>query len=406
MLDVVLESARALVLLCLLLFLVHVGRTRFTTANPDWNWIVGGFSLLLFGSLIDITDNFETLNRFVVIGDTETEAFLEKVVGFLGGFVAVTIGLVRWIPKQLTEREQAEELLRAAIEGIPEGFAFYDADDRLAVVNSKMAKTYPLISDLFVPGTTFEEVLRIGIERGQFTEAKGREEEFLQEILDYHRDPKGAVEYDLPDGRYIRVEEKRVPSGGVVGIRTDITELKQAEEALRRNEERLERLATTDPLTGANNRRSFFEQGEKELHRARRHKRPLSLMMVDIDHFKRVNDTHGHAIGDEVLKRLVSKCNDTLRTQDILGRFGGEEFAAVLPEVGLASATKAAERLRRALEDLEVETSEGTLKFTVSIGVSECRYDDESLETALARADKALYSAKESGRNRVVAEAI
>ena len=170
--------------------------------------------------------------------------------------------------------------------------------------------------------------------------------------------------------------------------------------------ERLERLATTDPLTGANNRRSFFEQGEKELHRARRHKRPLSLMMVDIDHFKRVNDTHGHAIGDAVLKRLVSKCNDTLRTQDILGRFGGEEFAAVLPEVGLASATKAAERLRRALEDLEVETSEGTLKFTVSIGVSECRYDDESLETALARADNALYSAKESGRNRVVTEAI
>ena len=230
--DVLLESVRAFVILGLLLFLVQVGRTRRLSDSRGWNWILGGFFLLLFGSLIDITDNFDTLNRFVVIGDTETEAFLEKVVGFLGGFIVLAIGLVSWLPKELTARKRAEELLTTAIESMSEGFAYYDADDRLVVVNKNMAKIYPLISDVFVPGKTFEEVLRTGVERGQFVEAQGREEEFIQSRLAYHREPKGAVEYNLPDGRWIRVEEMRTPSGGVIGIRTDITSLRIAEKKI------------------------------------------------------------------------------------------------------------------------------------------------------------------------------
>ena len=233
MTDIVLESVRAFVLFGLVLFLLYIGRTRFSTISRGWNWVIAGFCLLLFGSLLDISDNFETLNRFVVIGDTEAEAFLEKFVGFLGGFVVVAVGLVRWIPKEMAGRRRAEELLTAAIEGMPEGFAYYDIDDRLAVFNKKMAQTYPLIADVFQPGTTFEEVLRTGIEKGQFVEAQNREEEFFKETLAYHRDPKGAVVYNLPDGRCILVEETKIPAGGIVGLRTDITSLKKIERELR-----------------------------------------------------------------------------------------------------------------------------------------------------------------------------
>jgi diguanylate cyclase (GGDEF)-like protein len=173
---------------------------------------------------------------------------------------------------------------------------------------------------------------------------------------------------------------------------------------LREGQELLKFQAATDPLTGARNRRSFLEQGEKELRRARRHKRPLSVLMMDVDHFKRINDTYGHAVGDKVLTCLVSECRGVLREADILGRLGGEEFAVVLTEDNPAAARDVAERLRRTLEDLEIETSGGTLEFTVSIGVSGCQTDTESLDEALKRADKALYAAKTGGRNRVVVE--
>ncbi len=131
--------------------------------------------------------------------------------------------------------------------------------------------------------------------------------------------------------------------------------------------------------------------------------------MMDIDHFKAINDTHGHAAGDEVLKALVAKCISDLREVDfvgsrIFGRLGGEEFAVILVDCNLTGALVTAERLRQKLAELEVETPSGTLKFTVSIGANEWQPIEETLEAALARADKALYAAKDGGRNRVVGE--
>lgn len=185
-------------------------------------------------------------------------------------------------------------------------------------------------------------------------------------------------------------------------LEDEIAERKRAEEALRKNQELLKIQAATDPLTGARNRRSFVDDGEKELRRARRQNRPLSVLMMDIDHFKRINDTYGHAVGDEVLVSLVSECWEALREEDIFGRLGGEEFAAILVDNNLATARDVAERLRRTLEVLEVETSGGTFNFTVSIGVSECQSHTETLGDGLKRADEALYAAKEGGRNRIV----
>ncbi len=166
-------------------------------------------------------------------------------------------------------------------------------------------------------------------------------------------------------------------------------------------EDELRTLASIDGLTGVNNRRHFLELCGKELDRAQRYDHPLALMMMDVDRFKRINDTYGHAAGDEVLKQLAATCAADLRGVDILGRLGGEEFAVVLPECGIEAADYAAERLRQTLAKIEVPSDQGTIGFTVSIGVV-ARGNGEALATALERADRAMYAAKQAGRNRVV----
>ncbi len=166
-------------------------------------------------------------------------------------------------------------------------------------------------------------------------------------------------------------------------------------------EDELRALASVDGLTGINNRRSFLELGEKELARAQRYEHPLALMMMDVDHFKKVNDTYGHAAGDDVLKKLAATCAGNLRGPDILGRLGGEEFAVVMPECGIDAAEHAAERLRKTLGAVEVPSDQGIITFTISIGVVG-REEGEGLAEALERADKAMYAAKQGGRNQVV----
>jgi len=166
-------------------------------------------------------------------------------------------------------------------------------------------------------------------------------------------------------------------------------------------EDELHRLANTDPLTGVHNRRFFFDLAEREVPRFIRNKHPVSVLLADIDHFKRVNDTYGHAAGDVVLKGFVAVLKGQLRDYDILGRLGGEEFAIVLPEVSPEGAHEAAERLRASVEQAVVKTTEGDVKVTVSIGLAGVDADAPTLDAALSLADEALYRAKSLGRNRV-----
>jgi diguanylate cyclase (GGDEF)-like protein len=145
-----------------------------------------------------------------------------------------------------------------------------------------------------------------------------------------------------------------------------------------------------------------MELAEQELNRAVRYGNPLSIFMMDIDFFKRVNDTHGHKVGDIVLKKLAEICQQTLREVDVIGRLGGEEFAILLPETGKIESTEAAERLREAIENAKVSLESGLpLQFTVSIGVSSLLSKEDNIDVLLNCADKALYRAKKSGRNRV-----
>lgn len=166
---------------------------------------------------------------------------------------------------------------------------------------------------------------------------------------------------------------------------------------------KLEHLASTDPLTGAFNRRHFFEAGNAELHRSKRYKHPLSFLMLDIDHFKAVNDTYGHGVGDEALNKTVAVIRSILRDEDTLSRMGGEEFAVMLPQTDLKEAAIVAERIRDAIAGIVIETSTESFGFTASIGVSKSLDTDEDIDKTLFRADQSLYEAKKQGRNRVIA---
>lgn len=166
-------------------------------------------------------------------------------------------------------------------------------------------------------------------------------------------------------------------------------------------EQELLRLATTDPLTGAANRRRFMEQLEMELARIKRFGKPASFLMMDIDHFKNINDSYGHAVGDQVLQHFSEWTRQRLRRIDLYGRLGGEEFGVLLPGTDLAGAMQFAEQFRKGIAETPVQTSKGEVRFTVSIGIAEFDIVDPAPESIMVRADVALYRAKEGGRNRV-----
>lgn len=175
----------------------------------------------------------------------------------------------------------------------------------------------------------------------------------------------------------------------------------QSTEKLRQAHDQLAQLANTDVLTGVSSRRSFLAGLEAELARARRHDESLSLLMLDIDHFKRVNDVHGHPIGDAVLKQFTATCASMLRAHDLFGRLGGEEFAIALPHTDLDGARSVAEKIRMAIEQAPLTTAAGNIEITVSIGVAQTQAGQHGIDQLIAWADKALYDAKHGGRNQV-----
>ena len=176
-----------------------------------------------------------------------------------------------------------------------------------------------------------------------------------------------------------------------------------ARHELERTRDDLHVLATTDPLTGLLNRRHFMQLADEELARARRYGRSLSIVAVDLDYFKHVNDRFGHASGDEVLRTFARGLVGQTRRQDLVGRLGGEEFAIVLTETGLDAAREVGERIRAGMSELDVRINGASIGVTASLGVAEARDEDLTTADTLARADRALYRAKGAGRNRVEA---
>ena len=163
----------------------------------------------------------------------------------------------------------------------------------------------------------------------------------------------------------------------------------------------VQRLVFVDELTQLYNRRGFFELGQREVDRSKRFGSHLSAIMLDIDHFKQLNDAYGHAIGDKVLEEVAMRCSRQLRKVDILGRYGGDEFSILLPETEIAGACVAAERLLHNTTYEPISTKHGLLTITISLGVTALKNSTTKLEELLDYADQALYKAKESGRNQV-----
>lgn len=192
------------------------------------------------------------------------------------------------------------------------------------------------------------------------------------------------------DGRWVRLE-----------IATDITERKKMELDLEAAKLRAESLARTDDLTGLYNRRAFFDLARGCFKQACRFGRELSVLVIDVDHFKRINDGYGHPAGDRMLREIANCLHDNLREVDVVGRIGGEELAVLLPETGLEDAVALAERLRRAIGEIRIIDQGRPICCTASLGVACRQAGVETLETLISHADSALYAAKRGGRNRV-----
>ncbi len=233
----------------------------------------------------------------------------------------------------------------------------------------------------------------------------GEELESFKNILKTHKVFKRELSIRKKNNRdiWICVSGKAVDSNtpadlgkGIVWVVEDITARKIAEA-------KLVNLACIDELTGVNNRRNFMNLCERAVSVARRKKQEVALFMIDLDYFKIINDTYGHAVGDETLRLFAQICKQSLRPSDILGRIGGEEFAVFLPETSKHDALMVAQRLRRKVNEYFEETSADVPAMTISIGVS-CFSRGEELSEVLKRADKALYKAKDAGRNRVIVD--
>lgn len=207
--------------------------------------------------------------------------------------------------------------------------------------------------------------------------------------------------------RLIRYSADGDDTPRVFAMMLDLSELAQALRALHLLEQRnreLEDLAITCPLTGVYNRRYLDFRYSEEMKRARRYKHGLAVAMVDIDHFKQVNDKYGHLAGDQVLREVAAVLQKSLRVTDIVARFGGEEFLLLMPEIRPEAALAVSLRIRMAIQGMVVDTVSGPVSVTVSIGVA-CINPPEEVpddETLIQRADESLYEAKRSGRNRVI----
>ncbi len=270
---------------------------------------------------------------------------------------------------------------------------YYEASDGIEGFKIALNKKIDLVlCDLEMPGMDGFKFLQM---------LNGREElADLPVILVTGREDTETKVKGLEQGASDYVTKPFDPAELLARVKVQL-KLKSLQDKLKQSNQMLLELSITDPLTGLNNRRSMMEVLEKEFDRHRRSGKHIGLIMIDIDHFKKVNDTYGHQKGDVVLQGLATLLKRHLRQYDTAARFGGEEFALILPETDLEEAARVAERLRRAAENLSFDKIPG-LQISASLGVA-C-FPGEGIDTPddlIREADYALYNAKRHGRNRV-----
>jgi diguanylate cyclase (GGDEF)-like protein len=287
-------------------------------------------------------------------------------------------------------------VLRAALDKVQDGIILLDADlnaqfmnravRRLWGVSDEQAERRPPYVDLV---TDARQTKAYGVPPDQL-------EPFLESRIALVRDGDPTPQ-DLRtrDGRSIRSQCAVLPNGGRILTYFDVTDLVN-------NAEMLQRLATTDSLTTLNNRRNFMVLAKAEWARFQRYQRPLSMLMIDIDHFKSINDNFGHATGDQVIVAVANIFKTGQRTSDIIGRLGGEEFGLLLPETEVSQAQVVAERIRAEVASRPLMTHHPDRLVTISIGAAAATVSMSGIDALMEASDKALYAAKSSGRNRVV----
>ncbi|MFZ2163659.1 MAG: diguanylate cyclase [Sideroxyarcus sp.] len=292
---------------------------------------------------------------------------------------------------------KSEDRFRSALEHAPIGMALESPDGQFVQVNRAFCD---------ITGYEPEELLNLTFSQITHPDDVSKDSAYLKlmeagEIQTYEIEKR----YLRKDGRIVWVQNTVSMSRGAKGTQRQI--IQQIQDITERKElaKRLEHEARTDCLTGLSNRRHFLELASQELARVRRYRSPLTLAMLDVDHFKTINDTHGHEVGDRVLKELAETCRRTLRETDVVGRIGGEEFAILFPQTASGQAYEIAERLRIAISAAEIPVEHGQpVHFSVSLGITSFTESDTGIDMLLSRADKALYEAKHNGRNRVVIE--
>ncbi|MBF0332938.1 MAG: diguanylate cyclase [Alphaproteobacteria bacterium] len=327
------------------------------------------------------------------------QEFLVKGSGLIEGDLLHRAARHAILRKQLEMRVRASESrLNAIITLAYDAFVVVDEQRRITLFNPAAERMFGWTADevrnrpfdMLLPERTREDHARLF---GQFLdgEADQRSLEGRPEIVGLRRT---GDEFPAE----VSLSRFRGPGGNVevTAVVRDVTERK-------RTERELVRLATTDSLTGACNRRRFLELAETEVARLRRYGGEASVIMLDIDHFKKINDNWGHGVGDTALVALVELCRQSLREADVTGRVGGEEFAILLPNTGPEAALRLAQRLHERVRALLIPAEGGPVRFTVSLGVAVLD-PDRGLTRSISMADKCLYEAKQTGRDRVIAE--
>jgi diguanylate cyclase (GGDEF)-like protein/PAS domain S-box-containing protein len=312
-------------------------------------------------------------------------------------FSMVLIGLGQRQRRAEKALLKSEDLFRSALEHAPIGMALASPDGKFVRVNRAFCD---------IVGYEPEALLNLSFE------AITHPDDVARDIACLKRMEAGEIRsYEIEkrflhkDGRIVWVQNTVSISRDDKGKQQQI--IQQVQDITERKElaQRLEHEARTDCLTGLSNRRHFLELATQELARVRRYRSPLTLAMLDVDHFKTINDTYGHEIGDKVLIELADICRRALREPDVVGRIGGEEFAILFPQTACDQAYEIAERLRMAIAAAEIPIEHGLpVHFTVSLGITSFAESDTNIDMLLSRADKALYEAKHNGRNRVVIE--
>lgn len=308
-------------------------------------------------------------------------------------------------PRLEEDAEFEHSLVEAILEASPDGVLVVDDHGVIVSHNRRLlelfdidARAVPGACDGDLTGVAEPDVLTQALDRIRDPDA------FIQRVRALYADPslEDVCEVALNSGQTLERHSRALWNAagrylGRVWFFRDITERKEAELAL-------ERISRRDPLTGVANRRHFFDRTAEEFARARRSGTDLSLIMLDVDRFKRINDRWGHAAGDRVIQDLCEGARTVLRASDLFARLGGEEFAVLAPETDLAGAFELAERLRQHIAGRALEEAGDIIRYTISAGVGTLMPDDASTESALLRADRALFDAKRSGRDRTVCQ--